>query len=614
MSTVARLIAGIGLNTDDFKKGIGEVSAHTKGIAKEFKALKYAISGAFSIAGVVGYINKLKQVAITTTAAAREAGATTTGYQALSNVMLESALSSEKLSSVMSKLQSAMIQAFGGNIKLIGAFDALGITLADLAGKSTDRVFGIIADAVANTEDQTTAYNAVIDLLGAKLGTSLLPTLKKVGSEGFDNLTDRMRQSGRVMDEIMIARLVEFDTRIKSAGQTVMYYSGLFWDYAAAAVAGYANALTTADKSVGFWENWWRGALAYAENYSEQLNEIVENQEAANAQIGSDIQETLDNATDAVSDAADDIIGSVALTEREIESALDRTNRQWEAVEKARNKYEEVKEQQRVAELSAEQLLQEALARREILLARSLQMEKERNVNSTEWFNLQTDILLVGADIKRLSGEIQQAETDLGATRKKEGAATTRITNEQVEALKNMQNFLRTMTDNELDDFLNILRKLHAGIQGIDFSNLQGLEVLRGFKIPNESVMNANQFGRALAAMAEEIKGLQLPDLQGLEVLKGFKIPNESVLNANQFGRAIKTLVDSIKNQDLNLAPIEKLADLFNAISVGRMELVITPPPRDLLTLTVDAGFQNDIAKLATAASTIASMKGVIYQ
>ena len=612
--SVARLIAGIGLNTTEFKKGIGEVSGSTKGLSKNFKALGGIIAGAFSIGAVVSFTKNLANLTSELNGAAKESNATFTGYQALRNTMNDNCLSADKLSNALNRINASSTQAQSGNVRLIGAFNELGISIEDLSYKKSDEIFGMIADAVSKSTDSVKTNQAAFDIFGNRLAGVLMPTLKQVGDEGFGSLTRRMEESSRVLSQEFADIVSDASTILDSWKQKFQVFVSkliLGLDLAKDVIAGFFKGLKNSEALSGAKE-------AFEKWTDEQAQKSIDAWEKAN-------QERIDSENrrrDAVlKSMAVEISHVDVFSEMQKKAAKERADaaiaeekrraeyirKSWEDLQKEKESYFDAERKAAWNAMSDEEQLQRLMQTRIAYISAIKILERDGQVHSAEYYRMKKDLLALTLDIEK-------RERNLAQTRKDAGADAIRITNEQVDALKNMRQFLKGMTDDELDDFLSILRELDAGIEGLDFSELRGLEALKGFHIPNESVMNARQFGRALAEMGEEIRGLQLPDLQGLEVLKGFKIPNETSANARQFANAIKTLVDSIKNQDLDLEPIEKLADLFSAINVGAIELVVRAPLKEELTLSMPDGLDSTLLDISGHLKTLAGLKGIIYQ
>jgi len=84
----------------------------------------------------------------------------------------------------------------------------LGLTMADLEGRSPDETFGIFADAIAGVDDQTTKANFAMDLFG-KSGADLLPMLNQ-GSAGMAAMRQEARDLGLVMSEDAVRSGDEF--------------------------------------------------------------------------------------------------------------------------------------------------------------------------------------------------------------------------------------------------------------------------------------------------------------------------------------------------------------------------------------------------------------------
>ncbi len=644
--SVARLLAGIGLNTEDFKKGIDEVNTRTQGAKKEFSALGKSITAAFSVAAVTSWINTTMRVADELKNAADSANATFLGFQALRNALGDAGGKADLMAMALQKLYKATLSATEGNTKMELAFSALGLSMTDVAGLKTDRVFELIAERVKDSENSTGAMNAVFEIFGETAG-QLTPVLKQLADDGLQSVIDQQTKLNRLMNEDWAESANKFRTGLDTSKQVLMAFTadvvtGLGWVARAIKEAfdadRYRQGLiplydTFRDINDEAEQRTLRRIMAEVDAQTAAQAEITSRIKAAHEQRQRDAEAAFYAEKAAGVKAADErgmeirkLMDAYAteakrraqsVADAEIEESrrtAEEIKLQWDELQSARMAYYAALNRAAWDSISAEEQLNHLQQTRVSLMAAIASLQKAGQTESAEYYRMQIDLLALNGDIERRNRDIRKSEKELGKTRKNEGLAARNITEDQVKALESMQAFLSGMTDKELDEFLGVLEDLHKGIKDLDFSNLQGLEALRNFKIPNESVMNAQQFGRALAAMAGEIKGLKIPDLAPLEVLKGFKIPNETTNSARQFANSIMTLVESINNQGLDLDPIEKLADLFEAINVGRIELAITPPTRDQLTLVVDDSFKSDVAKLSQGVSTLAAMKGIIYQ
>ena len=614
MGATARLMAAIGLNNEQFKTGIASTRSQTAGLHKDFSALKTVISDAFSVYAISSFMRGLASTAKEINAAALESGSTTTGFQALREAMDDAGLSGDKAGAALGKVNTAMIEALGGGTKAIAAFNQLGISMGDIAGKSTDEVFGMIAEAVYGAQDKTAAYGAVVDILGTKLGTVLLPTLRLVGQEGFGELTKRMLEARQIMDEVMIARIINAEDVLGDATNRIKIWGLSLIDLIGTGWAGFAGGILSLLSGDGFLVGFARTAAAYEQNYNDAISNILEKQKDANSQMLASNGAVAEESA-AIARQQADIAASAAeaAAARAIEAAAAVTGAQWAALETAEDKYNKAVENARLSGMTVEEELAEAMARRAALIVALNKLENDRNKFTLEWYNTATEILT-------LTGEIEKTERELGKTTagtldsaKKARMKDVALTKEQVAAIGDLKDLLKGMTDKELAEFIGKIALLHNGLNGLDFSGLAGLSAISNLKIPNESKQNAQQFGEALKLMANAMAGLTLPDLAPLEVLKGLKIPNESVLNARQFARSIVEMIDGLNNAKIDLEPIQKVSDLFAALKGGVIQIQIAAPTRADLMLTMPDGMETRLASIDGHLAKLSGMKGIIY-
>lgn len=609
MGATARLLAAIGLNTDQFKAGIASTRTSTSGLHGDFSALKGVIAGAFSIGAIVSFIGKLRSYADAVKDAADQTGATSESIQALTAAGIDNAASQEKMKAGLLKLRASQMDALDGNVKMRDSFQRLGISMDQIEQVGADRVFELIGQSINGAENQASALAAAGDILGTKLISSLTPALKAVGAEGLDPMIERMKESGKVMDEAMVAKIKAFSDKWENLKNQILVGATEIVQWIER--LGYALTYALATKSISNF------GIAWDEMAAEQAEanaRAVESSKAANSAIVQAEEEKVEAVSDEAKklEAEKKRAADVA-AKAEIEAArkaADEQKKYLDELAKAQGEYYKAFIDSQWDAMSSEEQLQALQEKRLGLLSaiRTMEMDlsAEQLKGSVEYYKLKTEEW-------RVTGDIEKRTRDLGQARKDENANALKFNKDEITALGDLKDMLKGMTDAELDKFLKIVQKIHGAIGNLDFSGLMGLAALQGFKIPNESVQNAEQFGKALNVMAGAMGNLKLPDLAPLEVLKGFKIPNESVMNARQFGNSIAELVKALNNTPLDLAPLQKLADLFAGLKGGTIQLEIAAPTRDQLTLVVDEGFKSDLSSLASSAKTIAGLKGIIY-
>ena len=140
------------------------------GVNLGFDALRDSIKGAIDSAGNLADL-------------AESTGATVEGLSALGAVAKLSNKSVEDLAGGLIKLNKATIDAQNGGEKTSAAFNAIGISIAGLKGKSPDQVFQLIATQLAQYADGAEKTVIAQTLLG-KSGAELLPVLNDLAEAG----------------------------------------------------------------------------------------------------------------------------------------------------------------------------------------------------------------------------------------------------------------------------------------------------------------------------------------------------------------------------------------------------------------------------------------------
>jgi hypothetical protein len=161
------------------------------------KAINLAFSGAQSVAR--GFGDALDLGGRLTDLSAR------TGEAAGKLLVLETAfknsgLGAEMVGTVINKLQNFMQDAANGGDKQATAMTDLGISLAELKGKTPTEQMKIFADKIAAIEDPTQRAAMASEVFGEKLGGKLLPLLMSF-SPAIDDARGKVGSMERVMNE-----------------------------------------------------------------------------------------------------------------------------------------------------------------------------------------------------------------------------------------------------------------------------------------------------------------------------------------------------------------------------------------------------------------------------
>lgn len=643
MGATARLLAAIGLNNEQFKAGMASTRSQTAGLHLDFSALKGAIAGAFSSTAVIAFANSVKRYAEEQADASAATGASTTSIQALNAVAKDNAADSEKMRAGLEKVRTAQLSALESSGSARTSFEKLGISMADIEGVGADRVFELIGIKIVNADNKTQAFAAAGDILGAKLINKLLPALQAVGTEGLDALNKRMGDSGRIMDTKIIAKIDVLSDKIEANKTKLIVWSSELLDFFDRVGSAIGNVLGSPVPENSIWP--WFDMLAQGWNDAAYMQEQAEKRaikaaNEANASILQNEDETAAKRIELaklVAAAKEEAALAEIAAGQELRARMDK----WSADARARDEADTAKHvAERQKQLSADIAAFDAIgfalndlsATQDRIYFDSLSAEQQLAFLIEKRARLEKERadLFAGGYEKTTAGQLRQIELEkelalLGediTNRTAEGAKITsefkiedvKLTEDQVKALDKLRLLLKKMSDAELADFIADVKALHAGIGNLDFSGLNGLAALKGFKIPKTSIDDATDFGAAIAAMFNAIAAVpKIPDLTPLDHLKDLKFSADDSKNLGKMGNAILRFLDDLNNTKLDLGEIQTISDLFAAIKSGEVKISLTAPSKDQLTLAIDENFKSDLSSLAASAKIIATFKGTIY-
>ena len=117
------------------------------------------------------------------------------------------------------KMQKAIVSLAEGSPEAVQAFGMLSVTLADLAGKSPDEQFKVMADALSKVHDPALKSATAMQIFG-KTGTALLPMMED-GRKGIDLAIDRARELGLVMSGESARDAAQFEAELSTLWKTI---------------------------------------------------------------------------------------------------------------------------------------------------------------------------------------------------------------------------------------------------------------------------------------------------------------------------------------------------------------------------------------------------------
>ena len=159
----------------------------------------------------------------------------------LETAFRNSGVSSEQVGVSINKLQKFMSDASAGGERQAGVMDKLGITMADLEGKTPTEQMQIFADKLTAIKDPTDRAATASAIFGDELGGKLLPVL----TDFSGNLEDARTKVGS-LEQVMDENAATFD----AAGETIDAVKGKMAAFAAGIMSETLPALGDLGKAM----------------------------------------------------------------------------------------------------------------------------------------------------------------------------------------------------------------------------------------------------------------------------------------------------------------------------------------------------------------------------
>lgn len=173
----------------------------------------------------VGFATMAKTAAAAADANAKLAdrlGATVEGLTALQYAAQTSGSTSEAVDAGLKKMTQTIGDAVNGSNSARAAFDALGLSAAELAKMPADQAFIKIADQLQKMPTAAQKASAAVDIFG-KGGADLLPLLNQ-GAEGIAKARAEAERMGLIISRVDSAKIELANDAIARVGNTIRGY------------------------------------------------------------------------------------------------------------------------------------------------------------------------------------------------------------------------------------------------------------------------------------------------------------------------------------------------------------------------------------------------------
>lgn len=143
-------------------------------------------------------------------------GLGTEATQELSYAAQQSGVATDSLVTAFKGMSAVISDAERGSKTANAQLAELGLTLADIKGKSPDQVFELLANQITKIQDPLTRTNELVKFFG-KSGADLAPLVLK-GAAGIEALRQKARDLGIVLSDDTIKKAAEAADKINDIG------------------------------------------------------------------------------------------------------------------------------------------------------------------------------------------------------------------------------------------------------------------------------------------------------------------------------------------------------------------------------------------------------------
>lgn len=191
--------------------------------ARQMNAALATVGVSLSVAGVVAFGKSILDLGGKITDLSKQAGLGTDAFQTLSRVAIESGVSGEQLAQSFVQMRKNVQDAATGAKEQSKALETLQLNAKALQTLAPERQFEMIAQRINGATDKNAAFNAALDILGAKTAPKLTEVLQRLGTEGFDALAAKTK--GSILSAEQVKAIDDAGDKLTEIGQKLLALS-----------------------------------------------------------------------------------------------------------------------------------------------------------------------------------------------------------------------------------------------------------------------------------------------------------------------------------------------------------------------------------------------------
>jgi hypothetical protein len=191
----------------EIQRSSAATAASLKNLGLQVTRLAVLFGAGFGIAAITNSFAQMRDEIDKIAKTSTQLGMTTEALSSLQYVAGRSGVTAEQLSTAFMQMTKRMSEAARGTGAARNALDELGLSAAKLATMTPDQQFMEIARAMENVKNQSDKVRIAMELWGR--GGAPLVQMLADGTKGIEELMERAKQLGIVIDEDMARKMEE---------------------------------------------------------------------------------------------------------------------------------------------------------------------------------------------------------------------------------------------------------------------------------------------------------------------------------------------------------------------------------------------------------------------
>jgi len=218
-SIIGALRVILGIDSGLFEKGLTDAEKRFAKFGAGLQKAGAAIAGVLSVGAIVALTKSAAAYGASLDDMSQRLGINVEKLQELAYAASLAGVSQEDFGKALEQMNKRLGEVKAGNTAASDSLGKLGLTLADIKGKTPDEVFKILAERISRVKDpmQQAALSAEFF---SKTGAKLLPVLKE-GAAGLNKYAEEARRLGFILSDETIAKAAKADDEFERIGKSL---------------------------------------------------------------------------------------------------------------------------------------------------------------------------------------------------------------------------------------------------------------------------------------------------------------------------------------------------------------------------------------------------------